>query len=65
MAKTVSIIGVQNEELAWVRRLLALLRHPDPAMAELARQALLYLSDAAENRISARETGTPSPLLCG
>jgi len=53
MAKTVSIIGVQNDELYWVRRLLALLRHPDPAMAELARQALVYLTQAAEKRISA------------
>jgi len=53
MAKTVSIIGVRNHELHWVRRLLALLRHPDPAMAELARQAMQYLTEAAEKRVSA------------
>jgi hypothetical protein len=27
-----------------------LLRHPDPSVAELARQALLYLSEAAHQR---------------
>jgi hypothetical protein len=30
--------------------LLALLRHPDPSVAELARQALLYLTEAAHRR---------------
>ena len=38
------MIGLQPGELRWVRMLVALLRHPDPAVAELTRQALLYLS---------------------
>jgi len=43
MAKTVSVIGINPGELAWVRTLLFLLRHPDPLIAEMVRQALLYL----------------------
>jgi hypothetical protein len=43
MAKTVSVIGIDPGELAWVRTLLFLLRHPDPLIAEMVRQALLYL----------------------
>jgi hypothetical protein len=47
MAKSVSLIGVDPSELCWLRMLLLLLRHPDPGMSELARQALLYLTEAA------------------
>jgi len=43
MAKTVAVIGIEPGELAWVRTLLFLLRHPDPLIAEMVRQALLYL----------------------
>ena len=43
MAKTVSVIGIAPDELAWVRTLLFLLRHPDPLIAEMVRQALRYL----------------------
>jgi hypothetical protein len=43
MARTLSIIGIEPEELAWIRLLVQLLRHPDPVAPELARQALLYL----------------------
>ena len=49
MAKTV-VIGVESSELQWLRVLVALLRHPDPSVPELARQALLYLTDAAAKR---------------
>jgi hypothetical protein len=47
MAKTVSVIGVEPDELAWVRRVVFLLRHPDPLIAEMVRQALLYLEKNA------------------
>jgi hypothetical protein len=43
MAKTVSVIGIDPVELPWVRTLLSLLRHPDPPIAEMARQSLLYI----------------------
>ena len=52
MAKTLPIIGIEPAELHWIRILVALLRHPDPSIPELARQALLYLSDAAGKRVS-------------
>jgi hypothetical protein len=47
MAKSVSMIGIDPGELRWLRMLLFLLRHPDPGMSELARQALLYLAENA------------------
>jgi hypothetical protein len=49
MAKTV-LIGVEPPELQWLRALIALLRHPDPSVPELARQALVYLTEAAARR---------------
>jgi len=45
--QTTAIIGICSEELRWIRMLVALLRHPDPSLPELARQALLYLSRSA------------------
>jgi len=50
MAKTVSVIGVDPGELAWVRRFLFLLRHPDPLIAEMVRQALIYLERSAHEQ---------------
>lgn len=50
-----ALIGVDRNELRWLRTLVTLLRHPDPSVPELARQALLYLSGAAEQATSAGE----------
>lgn len=50
MAKAV-LIGLEPHEVQWLRILVSLLRHPDPSVPELARQALLYLSDAAGKRV--------------
>jgi hypothetical protein len=44
------MIGIESSELRWIRMLVFLLRHPDPSMPELARQALLYLTEAAAKR---------------
>ena len=52
MTKTLSVIGIETAEIRWIRMLVSLLRHPDPSVAELARQALLYLTEAAGKRIS-------------
>jgi len=49
MAKTV-LIGIEPRELPWLRVLVSLLRHPDPVMPELAREALLYLAQRAGDR---------------
>ncbi len=50
MDKTVPIIGIEPGELRWIRILVSLLRHPDPSVPELARQALIYLSEASADR---------------
>jgi hypothetical protein len=62
MAKTVSVIGIDDAELRWIRALVQLLRHPDPSVPELARQALIYLSKSASDRseraaVAAKPTG--------
>ncbi len=56
MSKTVPMIGINHNELPWIRRLVQLLRHPDPGVPELARQALLYLGDAAGEYRSTQPT---------
>jgi hypothetical protein len=43
----VFVIGIKPEEHTWVRLLVDLLRNRDPLVAELARQALLYLETTA------------------
>lgn len=53
MSKTIPVIGLQTEELKWAKLLILLLRHPDPTVPELTREALLYVSAVAE------ECGTP------
>jgi hypothetical protein len=58
MAGTVTIIGIEPGELAWIRLLVMLLRHSDPVVPELARQALLYLQNSA-----AQSSGSsPAPI---
>jgi hypothetical protein len=57
MAKSVSVIGIDPGELCWLRLLLFLLRHPDPLIAEMVRQALLYL--ARNSHAQAEPTATP------
>ena len=47
MPKTIPMIGIERDEISWLRMLVTLLRHPDPSVPELARQALIYLTDAA------------------
>ena len=47
MANTIPVIGIEPAELAWIRTLVTLLRHPDPVVPELTRQALQYLEGAA------------------
>ena len=56
MAKTV-LIGIEPRELPWLRVLVTLLRHPDPAVPELARQALQYLVENAGSRELSRSNG--------
>ena len=53
MPKCLSIIGIEPAELRWIRLLISLLRHPDPSVPELARQAMLYLTEAAGKKVPA------------
>jgi hypothetical protein len=53
MAKTVPVIGINPAELPWIRKMVGLLRHPDPVVQELTRQALLYLEAAATSEFAA------------
>jgi hypothetical protein len=53
-SKQVSVIGVEVDELQWVKSLIFLLRHPEPGTPELARQALLYLAKVADKRTPGR-----------
>lgn len=46
----ISMIGLDAAELPYLRALVSLLRHPDPNVGELARQALEYLSENAAGR---------------
>jgi hypothetical protein len=55
MATTVPIIGIEPAELTWIRMLVFLLRHPDPMVPELTRQALLYLETVAARSDTSRE----------
>ncbi len=43
------MIGLNPQELEWMRLLVKLLRHPDPLPAELVRQALTYVNQVAES----------------
>jgi hypothetical protein len=52
MKPTTAVIGIHPEELRWIRLLVSLLRNPDPGTPELARQALLYLSQSASQTAS-------------
>jgi hypothetical protein len=63
MAKTVPMIGIDPAELDWIRSLVNLLRHPDPVVPELTRQALRYLESAA-SRSSVPDAGRePVPAV--
>jgi hypothetical protein len=61
MANTVPVIGIDPAELVWIRTLVLLLRHPDPVVAELTREALRYLESAASRSVS-RADGEAEPV---
>ena len=61
MANTVPAIGIEPAELTWIRMLVLLLRHSDPVVPELTRQALLYLeATAARSDPSSEDPGIPA-----
>ncbi len=44
------VVGLSAAELDWVKLTVKLLRHPDPAVGELCRQALDYVDRAGTLR---------------
>jgi hypothetical protein len=63
MANTVPVIGIDPCELPWIRTLVLLLRHPDPVVPELTRQALTYLEAAASRSGIARPDRDATPAM--
>jgi hypothetical protein len=63
MANTVPVIGIEPAELAWIRMLVLLLRHPDPIVPELTREALRYLEAAASRSGVAGSDGDAGPFF--
>jgi hypothetical protein len=63
MANTVPVIGIDPSELAWIRIVVLLLRHPDPVVPELTRQALTYLEAAASKSGLSTWDGGAAPAL--
>jgi hypothetical protein len=45
-----SVIGLDTVELEWIRLLLKMLRHTDPVVNELMRQALVYVDKVSRGR---------------
>jgi hypothetical protein len=52
--KNTGIIGLTAGELGYVRLLIGFLRHPDPVVAETARQALAYLENLGSRSEAAK-----------
>lgn len=48
------MIGLDSREIELVRLLLALLRHPDPVVGEMAKEALRYLDEVASRADKSR-----------
>lgn len=51
------MIGLEARELQWLRLLIALLRHKDPVVSEVAREALRYLKGLAERANQSEAAG--------
>jgi hypothetical protein len=51
------MIGLDAQEVQWLRLVVALLRHPDPVVGEVAREALRYLEEVADRANQSRHTG--------
>jgi hypothetical protein len=52
------MIGLDPREVQWLRLVVELLRHPDPVVREVAREALRYLQDLAVRANQSRAAGS-------
>jgi hypothetical protein len=55
--ENVGMIGLSRGEIEWLRLLIALLRHPDPVVAAVTREALQYLEGLADRADQSRAAG--------
>ncbi len=55
--ENVGMIGLDPRDVPWLRLVIALLRHPDPVVGEVAREALRYLEDVAARANQSRAAG--------
>jgi len=55
--ENVCMIGLEPPEVPWLRLVIGLLRHPDPVVGEVSRQALRYLEDVAARANQSRAAG--------
>ena len=53
----VCVIGLDPCELQWVRLVITLLRHPDPVVGQVSREALRYLEGVAARADQAPAAG--------
>ncbi|MGD0363035.1 MAG: hypothetical protein ABSC93_19310 [Bryobacteraceae bacterium] len=51
------MIGMDAQEIQWLRLVIALLRHPDPVVGEVTREALRYLDSVAARANQSRAAG--------
>jgi len=51
------MIGLDPREIQWLRLVVALLRHPDPVVGEVAREALRYLEGLAARANQSQAAG--------
>jgi hypothetical protein len=52
-----SMIGLESSEIPWLRLVIALLRHRDPVVRQVACEALRYLEDMAARADESRAAG--------
>jgi hypothetical protein len=51
------MIGLDPREIQWLRLVIALLRHSDPVVGEVAREALRYLEGVAARANQSQAAG--------
>jgi hypothetical protein len=55
--ENVCMIGLDPWEIQWLQLVIALLRHSDPVVGEVAREALRYLEGVAASANESEATG--------
>jgi hypothetical protein len=55
--ENVFMIGLDPQEIQWLHLVIALLRHPDPVVGEVTREALRYLDGMGARANQSRAAG--------